>query len=257
MKKIYVYPYKNGSRSARLLANALGAKVIKHWPNSKYKSKTNHVVINWGCSSIPREIVIAFNNDAPVDIASNKLSAFGRILENGDVPTVEWTNLIDVAHRWVREGHTVYGRNHLRGHSGSGIIIITQANETDIDNYPIPLYTKGVRGREYRVHVVGGKVVLVQQKKRRNGVADAPSAIKNHHTGWIYAHENITPPPATMNQIAIDAVRTLGLDFGAVDFIVDKVRGPLVLEVNTAPGLEGATTLKAYADVFKEIINAL
>ena len=44
-----------------------------------------------------------------------------------------------------------------------------------------------------------------------------------------------------MRQAAIKAVEALGLDFGAVD-VGWNAQGPVVYEVNRAPGLDNATT---------------
>jgi glutathione synthase/RimK-type ligase-like ATP-grasp enzyme len=46
-----------------------------------------------------------------------------------------------------------------------------------------------------------------------------------------------------------DSALALGLDFGAVDIIQDDGGNFYVLEVNTAPGLEGQT-IKSYAEGF-------
>ena len=49
---------------------------------------------------------------------------------------------------------------------------------------------------------------------------------------------------------SVAAVRSLGLDFGAVD-VVERQNKAYVLEVNTAPGLVG-TTLEKYVDAIRE-----
>ena len=59
--------------------------------------------------------------------------------------------------------------------------------------------------------------------------------------------------PTGLRDISRDAVTALGLEFGAVDIIYnDKSKKLFVLEVNTAPGIEGATVTK-YKDA---ILNA-
>lgn len=60
---------------------------------------------------------------------------------------------------------------------------------------------------------------------------------------------NINRDAVAQASLAIDA---LGLDFGAVDLILGKDNLPYVLEVNTAPGVEGARqNITALADKIK------
>ena len=40
-------------------------------------------------------------------------------------------------------------------------------------------------------------------------------------------------------------MRALGLDFGAVDIVINRDNQPVILEVNAAPGIQG-TTLENY-----------
>jgi glutathione synthase/RimK-type ligase-like ATP-grasp enzyme len=140
----------------------------------------------------------------------------------------------------------------LTGHSGHGIIVATNTFEL-VD---APLYTAKTKHKnEYRVHVFKGKVIDVQQKKRRIGV-DANSLVRNHSNGWVYARADIEPPEKLLLS-AVEAVRLLGLDFGAVDIghrvIDNKV---FVFEVNTAPGIEG-TTLQRYVNAFNNYIYGI
>ena len=65
--------------------------------------------------------------------------------------------------------------------------------------------------------------------------------IKNLDNGWVFCRTGISLPDDARNQ-AIAAVRSLGLDFGAVDVLYrEREDKAFVLEVNTAPGLEGTT----------------
>ena len=95
----------------------------------------------------------------------------------------------------------------------------------------------------------------MQQKKKRHGVIDG-SGIRNHANGWVFARVDITPP-AKLIEAAIEAVKLLKLDFGAVDVGYrerdDKV---FVFEVNTAPGIEG-TTVDKYANAFNSYLRTL
>ena len=79
-------------------------------------------------------------------------------------------------------------------------------------------------------------------------------SIRNIHTGWVYCRDNYIPDPTSI-QLAIDAVQAVGLDFGAVDLIYNQHYNQFyILEVNTAPGLEG-TTLINYVNAFIGDLN--
>jgi D-alanine-D-alanine ligase-like ATP-grasp enzyme len=102
--------------------------------------------------------------------------------------------------------------------------------------------------------VLGGVAAVVQQKLRRSGQAQQDKdslLIRSYDNGWVFAIDSITYASSEIEeqvkQQAIAAVKALGLDFGAVDVIVNK-KGTkaYVLEVNTAPGIESPTVLAAY-----------
>lgn len=90
-------------------------------------------------------------------------------------------------------------------------------------------------GADVRCFVVGGKVVAAMRRKARAGEFRS-----NLHRGG-------TATSATLNaaetDTAIRAAKVMGLNVAGVDLLRSR-RGPLVLEVNSSPGLEGieATT---------------
>ncbi len=135
----------------------------------------------------------------------------------------------------------------MTGHSGDGIIIVEPSNIVP----PAPLYTKYVfKVKEWRVHVVNGKVIDTQQKIRDPDKEPVTWKVRSHANGFIFVRGNIGPN-ISRDELAIAAVSALGLDFGAVDIVEDKAGKLFVLEVNTAPGLEGQT-VESYAAAFKE-----
>jgi D-alanine-D-alanine ligase-like ATP-grasp enzyme len=164
----------------------------------------------------------------------------------------------------VREGFIVLLRKQDRAHAGAGIIVVNPNDEGGIDqavatvaNCRAAFFAKyQTHTGEYRVHVMNGKVIDFVKKKKM-----APEKIeemgyqynqyvRNHDHGWVFARENVELPPAVEEQ-AILAANALELDFGAVDVIQSNKYGVFVLEVNTAPGLEG-TTLERYVAGFRE-----
>src|SRR3989344_3666868 len=87
-------------------------------------------------------------------------------------------------------------------------------------------------GRDYRCIVVGGEVIAAMRRVAAKGESRA-----NIHSG---GHgEKIELDEKTKKE-AIAAAKSCGLDVCAVD-ILPSVKGPLVLEVNLSPGLQGIT----------------
>lgn len=241
-----IYPYKVGSKSARALAYALGTKCV--YPDRKYKPYPNHRIINWGSGVVPKweQSIYSYMNRPPfVACAGNKLTTL-RVLEHEDVSCVEFTIKYQVAADWLKTGSTVIARHHVRGHSGEGIIVHTPG----VGDIPgiAPLYTLyKKKKKEFRVHVMkypdGYNIFDVQQKRGKIGEESNPY-IRSHNNGWVFTREDIDLP-GDIPSLACSAVKALGLDFGAVDIIWNKHENKsYVLEVNTAPGLEGTTLIK-------------
>lgn len=225
---------------------------------SKFRPRRNNVIINWGLSAEPQwQANLAgariINPAEKVKIAANKLLAFNVLKLAGNVPIPDYTELREEALQWVRDGILVVGRTKLNGHSGAGIILA--AREEDVPEN-CPLYVKYIKKKfEFRVHVVFGNVIDVQQKRKRTDYdGEVDYTVRNHHTGWVYCREGLTPSE-DMNNIAVAACATLGLDFGAVDIIYNQHHNQYtVLEVNTAPGLEG-TSVSNYANAFHQALQ--
>lgn len=238
-----------GSRSAKAIAESLGVQRV--YPNRHYKPKSNQLILNWGCSTTPTwyEYTNTYSNllnrCVPIQNAVNKIKAL-QIMSGAGVSTIPFTTEFEKALDWG--SGLIVERHVINGTQGVGINI--PENLEDV-NRGVPLYTKMItNAREYRVHVFCGEVIDLQQKKRRAGLEEAPSGqIKNSANGWVYCRDGITEPPVQIREQAILAVKSLGLDFGAVD-ILSKGGETFVLEVNTSPNLEG-TTLTKYINAIK------
>jgi len=243
-----VLPYKMTSKSGKALAKALG--VLRVRPDGNFRNNHDHTIVNWGYGGkihFPHKDTL--NPAWAVDNAANKLKSFRLFKEHG-VPTPEWTTDPVIAEGW--EG-PVMARYLLRGHSGKGIALLSSDGAVR-SSKRAPLYVKYVKKQdEYRYHVFNGSVIDVQQKKKRRDVdnEEVDYQVRNASSGWVYCRDAITPPHS-LGAVAIRAVEALGLDFGAVDIIWNNHRGQgYVLEVNTAPGLEGST-LTTYVEAIRE-----
>lgn len=245
--RTFITPYKMGSESARDLARSLGVLQIKG-----EKRLRTCVVINWGRSDLTLRGYVKkiINTPQAVAIAADKLRTF-QVLQQAGVPTVEWTTNRTTASSWLETGEMVYCRLNTASSQGRGIVVVGQ---DDLSMPNAPLYTKGFnKTHEYRVHVAFGEVIDYSKKRKRNeGEADA--YVKNFSNGWVFCRDGIALPEK-VKSACVKAVAALGLDFAALD-ILYKERDDVarILELNTAPGVEG-TTLVKYTEAFQKYIN--
>jgi glutathione synthase/RimK-type ligase-like ATP-grasp enzyme len=227
---------------------------------SRFQPRLDDVVINWGNThppTMPRQALgqraYRFLNE-PEDVArvSNKLSFFQLLTEdnlNGIIPEW-WQSAADIPDNVF----PVVCRTILNGHSGRGIVIANTRDEL----VPAPLYTKYIKkNAEYRVHIGHGlndfEIIAVQQKRRNRDVPDGAVnwQVRNHQNGFIYARQDVEQPPV-VTMVALAAFTASGLDFGAVDVVYnERLNMAYVLEINSAPGLEG-TTLQDYTNFFNQ-----
>ncbi len=100
-------------------------------------------------------------------------------------------------------------------------------------------------GRDIRIIVVGGKCVAAMERRASSGDFRA-----NLHLGGTAVP---IIPNAEMEQLALAATRAHDLDVAGVDILQSR-RGPLLLEVNSSPGLEGIEET-TNIDIATAIIN--
>ena len=251
MPRIRMLPYKMSSTSGKSLASGIPVKRLRK-QRSRFIPRSNDIIINWGSSEYHHRGSngLYINSPSSIRVSKNKLKAF-RVLKEHNITIPEWTTETSVAQSWVDSGYVVFGRQRLEGHSGQGIIIFD--SETITSDKICPLYTKRIKRKsEFRVHIINGTIIDIQQKKRRNG-STRGGLVWNHSNGYVYCREGVSLSPDAQS-LAVEAVNALGLDFGAVDICINKEDVPIVFEVNTAPGLFG-TTLSKYVEAFKEILN--
>lgn len=130
----------------------------------------------------------------------------------------------------------------VEGTQGIGVVLAEtrQAAESVIDAFRglnahilVQEYIAEAKGCDIRCLVVGNEVVAAIERRAKEG--DFRS---NLHRGGMATVAQISDEERA---IAIKATQTLGLDAAGVD-ILRAARGPLVMEVNASPGLEGVET---------------
>lgn len=248
---MFIYSHKNKNNGPiKKLSKALDIKRIT--PESLI-SPTTELGINWGVCEYSPEITTILNPTHAVIKAAFKDLSF-IFLNLSNVPTVDFTLSKDQALTWVKDGKKVFCRTKLTAKRGDGIVIATKPEElVDCKLYTLE-YRKSL---EFRVHVFKGQVIDYVQKRRRKNSETPNGLIRNYDNGWVFCHYDIIDSPI-VRDIAVSAVTTLGLDFGAVDILAktggtNQVKDAVVCEINTAPALRSPTTFNAYVQAFKSI----
>lgn len=127
----------------------------------------------------------------------------------------------------------------VEGTQGSGVILaekpsaarsVIEAFRGLYANFLVQEFIAEAKGSDLRCFVVGGKVVAAMQRHAAEGEFRA-----NLHRGGRAVAVELEPAEA---EVAVRAARVVGLGIAGVDLLRSR-RGPLVLEVNSTPGLEG------------------
>jgi len=131
----------------------------------------------------------------------------------------------------------------LEGTQGIGVVLAetSKAAESVIEafmdlkaNILVQEYIKEAGGADIRCFVIGGKVVAAMKRQATPGEFRS-----NLHRGGNASLVRITPEERST---AVRAARIMGLNVAGVD-ILRSNHGPVVMEVNSTPGLEGIETV--------------
>ena len=146
----------------------------------------------------------------------------------------------------------------LEGTQGIGVILapdrkvaeaIIETLHSTKQNVLIQHFVKESKGRDIRAFVVGDRVVAAMRR-----TAKEDEFRSNFHRGGDT--EMISLPPE-FEQTAVRAAQIMGLKVAGVDMLEGK-DGPLILEVNSSPGLEGierATNLDIAGSIIDYVSN--
>ena len=245
MPRFRVVPYRAGSRGATTLSRALGGLCLKVDGTSRFRPRHDDTIINWG--NVDPPIRCTYNGQNLRDV-SNKRTFFQNQAEAGlqDILPDFWADRNLIPADVFNGNGRVVCRTVLAGHSGEGIVIASSPEEL----VNAPLYTRYIKKQdEYRIHVgvrrngmAARLYTISQQRKGRNRDVENPDwQVRNHANGFVYVRGDCNPP-AQVIEAAHRSLTASGLDFGAVDVIYNANSGrAYVLEINTAPGLEGQT----------------
>lgn len=145
----------------------------------------------------------------------------------------------------------------LEGTQGVGVVLAEtdKAAESVIEafrglkaNFMVQEFIKEAGGADIRCFVVGDKVVASMMRKGKEGEFRS-----NLHRGGSAKLIKITPEE---RKTAVRSAQVMGLNVAGVD-LLRSARGPVVMEVNSSPGLEGIenATQKDVAGMIIEFIE--
>lgn len=145
----------------------------------------------------------------------------------------------------------------LEGTQGKGVVLAEtqKAAESLIDafrdldaNFLVQEFIKEAGGADIRAFVIGDKVVAAMIRQAKEGEFRS-----NLHRGGTAALVKLTPEERST---AVRAARKMGLNVSGVDLLRSN-NGPVVMEVNSSPGLRGIeeTTGKDVADLVIQFIE--
>ena len=185
--------------------------------------------------------VYCLNSSTAITQSRDKLFSLQLLLQSGvAIPTTGFANSpLDTNDLIKMVGGPPLIVKLLEGTQGKGVVLAEtkKAAESVINafkslnaNILVQEFIKEADGKDLRLFVVDGKVVATIQREAMPGEFRA-----NIHLGGT---ASVIKPTADEKRIAIRAAKAMDLRVAGVD-IIRSAKGPLLLEVNSSPGLEG------------------
>lgn len=202
--------------------------------------------------------VYCLNSSTAITQSRDKLFSLQLLLNHGvEIPTTGFANSpLDTDDLIKMVGGPPLIVKLLEGTQGKGVVIAEtkKAAESVINafkslnaNILVQEFIKEANGKDIRCFVIDGKVVAAIQREALPGEFRA-----NIHLGGT---ASIIKPTAEEKRIAIKAAKAMDLKVAGVD-IIRSSKGPLLLEVNSSPGLEGIENA-TNKDIAGEMIKAI
>jgi len=189
--------------------------------------------------------VFAANESQAVARSRDKLRSL-QLFSRHDIgipPTAFARRREDLRDAIKRVGGTPVVLKLLEGTQGVGVILAESVGsaESVLDamhslkqNILIQAFIKESRGQDIRAIVVGDRVVAAMRRQAAEGEFRS-----NVHRGGSTTRIDLDPE---YERTAIEAAHVLGLNIAGVD-LMPSDDGPMVLEVNSSPGLKGIETV--------------
>jgi ribosomal protein S6--L-glutamate ligase len=202
--------------------------------------------------------VYCLNSSIAISQSRDKLYSLQLLLQSGiNIPTTGFANSpLDTDDLIKMVGGSPLIVKLLEGTQGKGVVLAEtkKAAESVINafkslnaNILVQEFIKEADGKDLRLFVVDGKVVATIQREAMPGEFRA-----NIHLGGT---ASVIKPTPDEKKIAIRAAKAMDLKVAGVD-IIRSSKGPLLLEVNSSPGLEGIESA-TNKDIAGEMIIAI
>lgn len=185
--------------------------------------------------------VYCLNESIAISRSRDKLRAHQLLARKGiDMPITSYAHLADATEDLIEfVGKAPLIVKVMNSTQGKGVLLAetNKAAESlinafrDLDtDFLVQEFIKEAKGADIRCFVLGDKVIAAMVRTAKEGEYRS-----NLHRGGSASIIKLTPAERA---IAVKSAKIMGLDIAGVDLIRSE-RGPLVLEVNSSPGLEG------------------
>lgn len=185
--------------------------------------------------------VYCVNESVAISRSRDKLRALQILARKGiGMPVTSFANSTKMTQEVIKlVGGAPLVIKLLEGTQGKGVVLAEtdKAAESVIEAFRemdayflVQEFIEEAKGSDIRAFVIGNKVVASMLRKAKEGEFRS-----NLHRGGTAEEIKLSPDERST---AIRAAQSLGLNVAGVDILRSK-HGPLVMEVNSSPGLEG------------------
>lgn len=185
--------------------------------------------------------VYCLTESIPLGRSRDKLRALQLMSRKGvGMPVTGFAHSVENGRELIKMvGGTPVVLKLLEGTQGRGVVLAEtyKAAESVIDafielgaDFLVQEFIKEAGGSDVRAFIVGRRVVAAMERSAAEGEFRS-----NLHRGGSAQPTKLTPEE---RRTAVKAAQTMGLAVAGVD-ILRSSRGPLIMEVNSSPGLRG------------------
>jgi len=239
-------------------------KVLSRHPSHAPLRELKHnkkVLLRLGSTTkVDKDYDICINNIGAINTTSNKLKMKTAFAEF-KVPTPNWFAYKDMSNQNLDDPKIFpIVAKHETGSRGTGNYLLKNKeelqyfvkNKRNISSFIFEKFC--TYSYEYRVHVSKCGVFMVWQKLRKLNTPDDRKWVYNNDTSVFLSPNNDKfreIDMAKLDKIALLALKSVGLDIGAIDIKMSKKGEFSIIEINSAPSI-GDVGMEIYK---KEILK--